>query len=216
MPIVFTASDSVNPYCDPKIEYNQSIRLLKPSDVPCIYCSHQKTHGHGTYPRKPFALNEVRELWDIHRRLCPHPDCGRTFGLLPSLLAPYARFVIVAQDMAAHQLAEGMSYEQTAAQLDTQGVSPSESSLRRWFGRMQDHTREMLPLLASMLQNQAPERKLPALRRHVRDPVVCAYYDQLGIWGKAHSGAWNTLRRHICLFAPSVSVNRVSYGLSPG
>jgi hypothetical protein len=136
--------------------------------------------------------------------------------LLPSNLAPYARFVILAQDMAVADLAQGTSYEQTATRLDEHGVSPSESTLRRWFGRMQEHTRMMLPLLASLLQNQQPERRLPAIRSGVRDPIVCAYYDQLRRWGKVHSGAWNFLRRRICLYAPSVSVNRVSYGLSPG
>lgn len=216
MPIVYTSSDSVNPEMDPKTLYDQAILTLMPSDVPCIYCHHPKTHSHGSYPRKPYNFHEVREMWRIHRRFCPNPDCARTFGLLPSILAPYARFVIVAQDMAAHDLAQGTSYEQTATRLDDHGVSPSESTLRRWFGRMQEHTRKMLPLLSSMLQNQQPERRLPALRSGVRDPIVCAYYDQLGIWGKAHSGGWNCLRRRICLFAPSVSVNRVSYGLSPG
>lgn len=102
---------------DVKTAYAQSIRAIKPLDVPCIYCHHPKTHSHGTYPRKPYTFHEVRDLWDIHRRRCPHPDCGRTFALLPSLLAPYARFVITAQDMAVADLAEGTSYEQTAIHL---------------------------------------------------------------------------------------------------
>jgi hypothetical protein len=216
MPIVYTMNHSVNSEFDPKAEYDQTILTLKPSDVPCIYCPHPKTHSHGTYPRKPFTFHEVRELWAIHRRYCPHPDCGRTFALLPEILAPYARFVIVAQDMAVAHLAEGTSYERTAIQLDEQGVSLSETTLRRWFTRIQDQTRNLLPTLSRLLQNQDPERHMPALRRHVRDPIVCAYYGRLRLWGKNHSGAWNALRRIVCLFAPPVSVNRVSYGLSPG
>jgi transposase len=206
---------SVNPEMDVKTLYNQFILTLTPSHVPCIYCDSSKTHSHGTYPRRPYEFQEKRELWRMHRRYCPHPDCGRTFALLPAILAPYARFVIVAQDMAVAHVAEGMSYEQTAIRLDEQGISPSESTLRRWFGRMQDQTRHMLPMLSSMLQNEKPERRLPALRKHVRDSTVCAYYNQLEVWGKGHSGAWNLLRLIICLFAPSVSANRASYGLSP-
>lgn len=26
-----------------------------PSDVPCIYCFHSKTHAHGTYHRQPYG-----------------------------------------------------------------------------------------------------------------------------------------------------------------
>lgn len=216
MPIVYTSSDSVNPKMDPKTLYDQAILTLTPSDVPCIYCHHPKTHSHGGYPRTPYDFHEVREMWRIHRRFCPNPDCGRTFGLLPSILAPYARFVIVAQDMAVADLAEGTSYEQIATHLDEQGVSPSESTLRRWFDRMQEQAHQVLPTLSSLLQNQEPGRPLPPLRNHVRDRSVCAYYDRLKLWGASHSGAWNVLRRRVCLFAPSVSVNRVSYGLSPG
>lgn len=216
MPIVYFNSELVNPEMDAKTLYQLAIVSLKPSDVPCIYCPYPKTHAHGSYSRQPYTFDEEREFWDIHRRLCPSPACGRTFGLLPDLLAPYARFVIVAQDMAVADLAQGTSYEQTMEHLDEHGVSPSEPTLRRWFGRMQEQTRTLLPLFSSHLQNQQPERRLPALRNRVRDPIVCAYYDQLEVWGKSHSGAWNVLRRCICLFAPSVSVNRVSYGLSPG
>lgn len=109
---------------DPQPHYHQTILALMPSDVPCIYCFHSKTHAHGTYPRQPYSFREEREWWCIHRRYCPNLACRRTFGLLPALLAPYARFVIVAQDMAVADLAQGTPYEQTAGHLDEQGVSP--------------------------------------------------------------------------------------------
>lgn len=214
MPIVYCSSVAVNPNLDVKSEYEQAVRTLKPIDIPCIYCPSTKTHAHGTYPRRPFTFHEKRELWDIHRRHCP--TCRRTFALLPSILAPYARFVIHAQDLAAAKIAEGGRYEHVACHMDEHGISPSESTLRRWFLRMQEQVRFILPLLSRMLQNEAPNRHLPAWRGQVRDPSVCAYYDRLRMWGSFHSGAWNALRRIVCLFAPSVSGNRVSYGLSPG
>ena len=192
------------------------MRSLKPSDVPCIYCLSPKTHAHGIYERQPYVFGNERELWEIHRRFCPQPVCGRTFGLLPSLLAPYARFVITAQDMAVALLAEGKSVEQTARQLDTHGVSPSESTLCRWMKRMRQQVPAMLPTLSSLLQALAPRQQLPPIRKQVRDPLVCCYYDRLSLLAPVvHSGAWNHLRRIVCLFAPSVSVNRVSYGLLP-
>jgi hypothetical protein len=57
---------------------------------------------------------------------------------------------------------------------------------------------------------------LPLLPAGVKDPLLCAYYDRLVLLEvKSGSGFWNLRREAMCLFAPSLSVNRVSYGLSP-
>src|SRR5690606_5932166 len=108
----------------------------------CIHCINEKTHAHGTYSRRPFTFRGTRELWNIHRRHCP--KCNGTFGLLPDILAPYARYDIVVQDLAVAKIAEGRTYEQTACELDEQDISPSESTLRRWFTRMQKQVRQVI------------------------------------------------------------------------
>lgn len=193
--------------------YHELIQALQPSDVPCIHCSHRLTHGQGYYLRKPYTFEGFREEWDIHRRLCP--SCHRTFGLLPSHLAPYARYTIDVQDKAVSSVGESRSYEQTASDLARQGATVEPRTVRQWFRRFQIQVRQMLPALSSTLQREQPQRELPLLRSGVRDTHTCSYYDRLSLLGSLpHSGAWNLLRRIVCLFAPSVSVNRVSYGLS--
>lgn len=193
--------------------YHERIQSLRPCDAPCIHCQHPLTHGHGYYPREPYTFGGFREEWDIHRRFCP--VCRRTFGLLPSHLAPYARYTIDVQDAAVSSVGEGCRYEQTASKLTEQGVAVEPRAVRCWFCRFCDQVRQVLPTLSSQLQQDEPQRELPPLRRGVRDTFVCSYYDRLPLLGSLpHSGAWNLLRRIVCLFAPSVSVNRVSYGLA--
>jgi hypothetical protein len=195
-----------------KSRYHERIRALNPCDVSCIYCSSPLTHGHGFYPRKPYTFEGWREEWDIHRRYCP--QCHRTFGLLPSHLSPYARYTIDVQDAATSSVGEGRGYEQISSTFATQGVTVEPPTIRRWFHRFRDQVRQVLPTLSSRLQQAEPSRALPPLRGGVRDVLVCCYYDRLPLLGSSpHSGAWNLLRQIVCLFAPPVSVNRVSYGL---
>lgn len=224
MPIVWSSSESVKTSPETtdiskerfelfKSRYYEGIQALRPSDAPCIHCEHPLTHGHGYYPREPYTFEGSREEWDIHRRLCP--VCRRTFGLLPSHLAPYARYTIDVQDAAVASVGEGSHYEQTASKLSEQGAAVEPRTVRRWFCRFREQVRQILPTLSSQLQQAQPMRELPALRSGVRDPFVCCYYDRLPMLGNMpHSGAWNRLRRMVCLFAPAVSANRVSYGLS--
>jgi|GEM_PF-3579025 len=215
MPIISISCHSVNPH-DAQEVYYKAVTCLRPRDLPCIYCDHPITHSHGSYKRQPYTFNGELMLWDIHRRECQNTDCGRTFAILPDILAPYARYLIIIQDMATTHLAEGKSYDQTADFLESYGLAPSESTVRRWYERALNQSEQLLPKLSSILQNQVPERKLPPLRRQVRSPSLCLYYDLLGLLGGIHSGTWNILRLIVCMFAPSVSEDRVSYGLSPG
>lgn len=196
-----------------RTRYEQRIQELSPRDAPCIHCLHPLTHGHGYYPRKPYTFEGFREEWDIHRRYCP--VCKHTFGLLPSHLAPYARYTIDVQDAATSSVGAGRSYEQTSSQLSERGVTVEVPTLRNWFRRFQNQVREILPFLSSLVQQEQPQRQLPPLRSGVRDAHICGYYDRLPLLGSLpHSGTWNLRRQIVCLFAPPVSVNRVSYGLS--
>jgi hypothetical protein len=215
MPIVSIFCNTVNPHLAQDIYY-KAIALLKPKEVPCIYCQHPVTYSHGSYPRKPYTFGRVRLYWEIHRRKCPGRSCGRTFGLLPDLLAPYARYEITIQDLTVSHLASGKTYRQTADYLEECGVSPSELSMRRWYKLAQVQVEQILPKLSSLVQSKVPELRLPPFRSQVRSSALCFYYDLLNCWGGVHSGSWNILRLIACMFAPSESADRVSYGLAPG
>ncbi|MCL6444071.1 MAG: hypothetical protein K6T83_11550 [Alicyclobacillus sp.] len=208
MPIVYVACSCVNPE-----EYESIVDALKPADVPCIRCESPVTHRHGTYLRVPLDLPQGLR---VRRRLCP--ACERTFALLPSFLAPYQRASIPVQDEACARLAKGEPYEDVLRHLDARGLPLFEATtLRRWFLRLVRQVQQILPAVTALAQRQTPEVPLPALRMDVREPAVLAYYERLAIWrgSDATSAAWNLLRRIVCVFAPSVSVNRVSYGLLP-
>jgi Domain of unknown function (DUF6431) len=209
MPIVCVDCESVNPD-----EYANLVQRLLPQDVPCIYCSHLWTYAHAYYLRQPFDLDEVRHKLRIQRRQCP--CCKRTFSLLPAFVAPFQRYTLVVQDLIASLLSGTATFEFALSALAELGVSLSESSARAWFSRIGEQVLYMLSLFSRIVQREHPAIQLPRLRRNVRDVRVCAYYDRLRTLGnRCGSGFWNLMRQAVYLFAPSVSVNRVSYGLSP-
>ncbi|WP_407654018.1 DUF6431 domain-containing protein [Alicyclobacillus cycloheptanicus] len=209
MPIVCVDCESVN-----ADEYANLVHRLLPQDIPCIYCGHLCTYVHAYYLRRPFDLDEQRHhLW-IQRRQCP--SCQRTFALLPSFVAPFQRYTLVIQDLLSSLLSGRATLEFALSTLAELGVSLSESSARAWFSRVSAQVPDILARFSSFVQRHLPDAHLPRLRTHVRDVRVCAYYDRLRLLGDdGHSGVWNRLRQVVYLFAPSVSVNRVSYGLSP-
>jgi len=210
MPIVCIDCESVNPD-----DYANLVCRLLPQDIPCIYCGHLCTYVHAYYLRRPFDLDEIRRCLWIQRRQCP--CCKRTFSLLPAFVAPFQRYTLVIQDLLVSLLSGTATLGFALSTLAELGVSLSESSARAWFSRVSKQIREMLAHFSSFVQRQLPDIQLPPLRFRVRDVRVCAYYDRLKVLGDdCHSGVWNRMRQVVCLFAPSVSVNRVSYGLSPG
>ena len=209
MPIVCVDCESVNPD-----DYANLVHRFLPQDVPCIYCRHLCTYVHAYYLRRPFDLGEIRHhLW-IQRRQCP--SCKRTFALLPSFVAPFQRYTLVIQDLVTSLIAGAATFEFALSTLAELGVSLGESSARAWFSRVSEQVRDMLAHFSSLVQRQLPDVQLPPMRLDVRDVRACAYYDRLRLLGDdCHSGVWNRQRQVVYLFAPSVSVNRVSYGLSP-
>lgn len=209
MPIVAIQCFSVNPK-----EYTDIVKRLHPCDVPCIYCGHLFTYVLGYYCRRPIGLGGLRYDFRQQRRECP--ICDRTFALLPSFVAPFQRYTIVVQDLLVGLFSGTLTLEDTLLKLAEAGVCLGESSARNWFFRIQKQVAEILALFSRMVQSERPDIPLPPLRVGVRDVRVCAYYDRLMLLeGPKNSGAWNLTRRIACLFSPSVSVNRVSYGLSP-
>lgn len=212
MPSVCALCESVNPV-NPE-EYANIVRRLQPQDAPCIYCPHFYTYVHGYYLRRPFDLDEIRHDFWQQRRQCP--DCKRTFTLLPSFVAPYQRYTIIVQDLLASLLAGTLTVDDALSKLAEYGVSLSESSARKWFARIQEQVSGIIALFSRVVQFHRPDVPLPSLRHNVRDSLLCAYYDRIALLGVAGgSGFWNLRRQIVCLFAPSLSVNRVSYGLSP-
>lgn len=149
----------------------------------------------------------------IQRRICQH--CGRTFALLPSFVAPFQRYTMTIQDLLSSLLAGTTTLEAALTKLAELGVSLGVSSARAWFVRVGQQIPQMLKLFSSLAQQNRSDVPMPPLRRLVRDSVVCAYYDRLWMLGQQSSGFWNLKREAVCLFAPSLSVNRVSYGLTP-
>lgn len=131
-------------------------------------------------------------------------------------MAPFQRYTIRVQDLLASLLAGTFTVDDALTQLAAWGVCLSESSARKWFTRIREQVREIIAQFSGMVQFHRPDIPLPSLRPHVRDSLLCAYYDRLARLGTADdSGFWNLRRQIVCLFAPSLSVNRVSYGLSP-
>ena len=210
MPIVCVDCESVN-----ADNYANLVHRLLPQDIPCIYCGHICTYVHAYYLRQPFDLDERRHhLW-IQRRQCP--SCQRTFSLLPTFVAPFQRYTLVIQDLLSSLLSGSATCEFALSTLAELGVSLSESSARAWFSRVSAQIRDMLAIFSSFVQCKLPDVQLPPLRLYVRDVRACAYFDRLKLLGvDCHSGVWNRQRQVVYLFAPSLSVNRVSYGLSPG
>ena len=211
MPSVFVACNSVNPV-NPE-EYASLVRELRPSDVPCIYCPRLYTYVHGYYLRRPYDVDEVRHCFSQQRRLCP--ACKRTFALLPSFVAPFQRYTILIQDLLSSLLAGTVTVDAALSTLAEWGVGVSESCARRWFTRMRNQVRHVIAQFSRIVQVHRLDVPLPLLPAGVKDPLLCAYYDRLVLLEvKSGSGFWNLRREAMCLFAPSLSVNRVSYGLS--
>ncbi|GGJ14353.1 hypothetical protein GCM10010885_24540 [Alicyclobacillus cellulosilyticus] len=115
-------------------------------------------------------------------------------------------------------MAQGQSYETVLRHLDVRGIHLFDmATLRRWFRRLVLQVHKILPALTALAQREAPELSLSRLRAGVRDAWVMAYYERLTVWAgpSADSGNWNLLRLILYVFAPSLSGNRVSYGLLP-
>ncbi len=195
--------------------YEEYIASLHPTDQPCIHCFYFLTHGHGYYPRT-IHFEYCSESFRVHRRHCP--VCKKTFGLLPEILAPYQRVAIAVQETVTRQLASGMSYANVVGTIPSPLGPLSTQTLKRWYGRATAQISDISARFAALVFSQQPDTRLPTIPTTVRDRSVCLFYVLGEKWEASvescTSSIWNTLRIAICLFAPSVSVNRVSYGLS--
>ncbi|WDM00271.1 hypothetical protein JI721_07120 [Alicyclobacillus cycloheptanicus] len=120
------------------------------------------------------------------------------------------------QDLLVSLLAGTLTVDAALAKLAECGVCLSESCARNWFTRIQGQVTKVIALVSRIVQFHRPDVPLPPLRHNVRDSVLCTYYDRLVLLDVAGgSDFWNLRREVVCLFAPSLSVKRVSYGLSP-
>lgn len=195
--------------------YDAFVAKLVPEDMPCIHCGRSKTYGHGSYPR---AIHFARfsESLRPHRRHCQ--DCGRTFGLLPEGVAPYQRTAVEVQDEVVRKLASGKGYEAVADATPSWRGPLSILTLRRWYARAAEQIPSLLTRLTALVLTEQPSSPIPVIPLTVRNTTLCLYYVVGEQWLRACcsgvSATWNTLRLAVCLFAPSVSVIRVSYGLS--
>ncbi len=218
MPIVCLIGLPVNPIMSGHLKdfYLSWVASLLPADNPCIHCANLLTHGHGFYPR---AIHFVHfsEFLCIHRRRCP--VCKKTFGLLPEMVAPYQRVAISVQDAVVSGLGSGRSYAKMAEAIPSPLGPLSLQTLKRWYVRGSQQIQDITPRFTALVLSEQPDVRTPSIPHSVRDRTVCFFYALGEQWhdagGSGISGAWNALRTMICLFSPSVSVNRVSYGLEP-
>lgn len=196
--------------------YLSWVASLLPTDNPCIHCANLLTHGHGFYPRA-IHFEHFSEFLRIHRRHCP--ACHRTFGLLPETVAPYQRVAISVQDAVVSGLGSGKSYSKVAETISSPLGPLSTQTLKRWYVRGSQQIQSITTRFTALVLSAQPAG-IPIIPHSVRDRTVCFFYalgeQWHGVGGSGISAAWNTLRTMVCLFSPSVSVNRVSYGLEPG
>ena len=193
------------------------VASLLPADQPCIHCAHFLTHRHGFYPRA-VHFEDFCEFLRIHRRHCP--VCKKTFGLLPESVAPYQRVAVAVQDAVVKKVASGMSYAKVAESIPSPLGPLSTQTLHRWYLRDAQQIHDITTRFTALVLSQQPDGRIPHIPQTVRDRTVCFFYVLAEQWQTAcqvgASAAWNTLRTTLYLFAPPLSVNRVSYGLAPG
>ncbi|KUO96206.1 hypothetical protein ATW55_09575 [Ferroacidibacillus organovorans] len=219
MPIVCLIGLPVNPIMPGHLKdfYLSWVASLLPADQPCIHCANPRTHGHGFYPRS-IHFEHFSEFLCIHRRHCP--ACNQTFGLLPETVAPYQRVAISVQDAVVSELGSGRSYTKVSETISSPLGPLSMQTLKRWYIRGSQQIQSIAPRFSALMLSVQPACLIPSIPHSVRDRTVCFFYAMGEQWhdvgGSGISAAWNALRTMLYLFSPSVSVNRVSYGLSPG
>lgn len=219
MPIVCFIGIHVNSLIPGQLNdfYVTWVAALRPTDQPCIHCAHFLTHGHGFYPRT-IHFEDCSEFFHTLRRHCP--VCKKTFGLLPEIVAPYQRVAIAVQETVVKKLASGTSFAKVAESIPSPLGPLSIQTLKRWYFRSVQQIGDVTTQFTALVLSQQPDVRTPTIPMTVRDRTVCFFYVLGERWEAAiesgTSAAWNALGIAVCLFAPSVSVNRVSYGLSPG
>lgn len=219
MPIVVYIGITVNSHEPGHLRsvYERHISSLCPTDFPCIHCLYSLTHGHGSYSRT-VHFEDHSEDFRAHRRRCP--VCHRTFGILPAIVAPYQRVAISVQETVVKKLASGVSYAKVAESIPSPLGPISTQTLKRWYCRSVLQIHDITARFTALVLSQQPDVLSPTIPMSVREQTVCFFYALGERWqaavGLGASAAWNVWRIAVCLFAPSVSVNRVSYGLSPG
>lgn len=217
MPIVCPICVSVNSSKDQgqlRLAYDAFVTALLPEDIPCIFCASSKTHRHGSYARM-IQFTECTECLRPQRRLCP--VCGRTFALLPNAVAPYQRTAVELQDEVVREVASGVPYEAVADAVPVCKGPLSVLTLRRWYARATTQITMLAAPFTALVLTEQPTLSLPQIPDFVRSRSICFFYILGEQWLRAKepgvSAAYNGLRLALYLFAPSVSVNRVSYGL---
>ncbi len=219
MPIVCLIGQRVNSIMPGHLKdcYLSFVASLLPVDSPCIHCANPRTHGHGFYPRV-IHFEDFSEVLCIHRRHCP--TCHKTFGLLPEMVAPYQRVAISVQDAVVSRLGSGRSYAKVTESIPSPLGPLSTQTLKRWYVRGAQQIQRITARFTALVLSAEPTCLIPSIPHSVRDRTVCFFYAMGEQWhdvgGYGMSAAWNTLRTMVYLFSPSVSVNRVSYGLTPG
>jgi len=156
----------------------------------------------------------VLTVGSLRVRNCVNPD---RFGGLAYI---FVKMLAGPQDAVVSGLGSGKSYTKVAEMIPSPLGPLSTQTLKRWYVRGSRQIQDITTRFAALVLSAQPDALIPIIPHSVRDRTVCFFYVLGEQWHTAsHSGtsaAWNTLRTMVCLFSPSVSVNRVSYGLAPG
>nr|WP_258110945.1 hypothetical protein [Alicyclobacillus sp. SP_1] len=118
------------------------------------------------------------------------------------------------------RLGSGRSYAKVTESIPSPLGPLSTQTLKRWYVRGAQQIQRITARFTALVLSAEPTCLIPSIPHSVRDRTVCFFYAMGEQWhdvgGYGMSAAWNTLRTMVYLFSPSVSVNRVSYGLTPG
>jgi hypothetical protein len=111
---------------------NEAVESLRPKC--CIHCGMANPRHHGHYDRKADRENPKSTSLNpipILRFYCPH--CKHTCSVLPECIPPRRWYLWSVQHMVLLLLALGNSLRAVASR-----ASPSRSTCRRWWNRLQD------------------------------------------------------------------------------
>jgi len=115
----------------------------------CSYCGHSILWFHGYYPRKsdrenplPASLNPLF----IPRFFCPH--CKRTCSVLPECIPPKRWYLWILQQQILLRLLLGSSVH-AAHQSHAPPITPSRSTIARWWRRLQEQFQQQRDALCA-------------------------------------------------------------------
>lgn len=161
MPIILSLGRTVKVYLK---RYGQQSPALR---IACPRCG-GKTHHHGRHWRTAVTPWKVYRV-PIYRWRCT--ACGRTFGVLPDSLVPYAQFVSLVREGVFRRWLQGISVARIAIRACTAAAGGlSERTVARWLGRVKRLAGDWAQFLTQRLLAARPGFDLFAAGRGWQGP----------------------------------------------